>query len=146
MNLRQITLRPALPSDEPFLVELRKLTMTEHLGRVGEPSDEDSHLRRVRLRYEDAQIIWSEAEQIGLLKAYRTPTEWVILQVQILPEHQGHGIGADVIRMILAQAADDGLPVSLSVLKGNPARTLYERLGFKMAVDTGQALQLRYEL
>jgi hypothetical protein len=41
------TLRPALDTDEAFLFELRKATMTEHLARVGEPSDDTEHRARL---------------------------------------------------------------------------------------------------
>ena len=48
----------------------------------------------------------------------------------IMPEHQRHGIGASLLRQVQASAASRGLPVRLNVLKVNPARALYERLGF----------------
>jgi ribosomal protein S18 acetylase RimI-like enzyme len=50
--------------------------------------------------------------------------------IALIPEHQRYGIGASLIRQVQASAATRGLPVRLNVLKVNPARALYERLGF----------------
>jgi ribosomal protein S18 acetylase RimI-like enzyme len=51
--------------------------------------------------------------------------------VALLPEHQGRGIGTDLVNMVLAEGRRHNLPVRLQVLKVNRARKLYERLGFK---------------
>jgi hypothetical protein len=54
---QQINLRAASQDDEPFLLQLRKLTMTEHLERVAIPVDDEAHYQRIRSNFEDAQII-----------------------------------------------------------------------------------------
>lgn len=136
MSPEAVTLRPALTSDELFLLELRKLTMTEHLERVGEPTDDETHYRRIRARYGDANIICQGAARIGLLKVRRDADEWVLVQFQVLPSYQGQGIGKRVVRALLEQARQAQRPVRLSVLKGNPARRLYERLGFQPTSET----------
>jgi ribosomal protein S18 acetylase RimI-like enzyme len=75
-------------------------------------------------------VICLDSAPVGLLKAYRTETEWVVVQLQIAPAHQGRGIGERALRTVLLAAQADVLPVTLKVLKGNPARRLYQRLGF----------------
>ncbi|MFM0417764.1 GNAT family N-acetyltransferase [Paraburkholderia aromaticivorans] len=126
------TLRPALDSDIPFLFELRKATMTEHLARVGEPSDDTEHRARLLHRYDTARVICIDGEPAGLLKAHRTGAEWVVVQLQITPALQGRGIGERALHWVLRAAQADALPVTLKVLKGNPAMRLYERLGFEI--------------
>jgi ribosomal protein S18 acetylase RimI-like enzyme len=132
-----VTLRPATEADLPFLLALREATMTEHLLRAGEPADPDSHAARVRARLDDAQIVCVDGAPAGLLKAYREPDSWVVMQIQILPALQGRGLGASVLRRVLDEADRERVPVSLKVLKGNPARRLYERLGFRLAAEAG---------
>ncbi len=131
-----IDLRPATAADLPFLLELRRLTMSEHLLRVGEPTDEAAHAARVQAHFDDAQVILQGGERIGLLKLNRGGATWHLHQIQILPAHQGRGIGAAVIGEVLAQAAARQVAVQLSVLHGNPARGLYERLGFRVVGAT----------
>jgi ribosomal protein S18 acetylase RimI-like enzyme len=137
-----IRLRPARPADQAFLLALRRQTMTEHLSRVGLDLSEERHLQRLLANYDDAHVICVGDEDAGLLKAYRTDTQWVLMQIQIAPAWQGRGIGAEVIETLIARAHEHGLPVTLSVLKGNPARRLYERLGFNVVAEGEHEFEL----
>jgi ribosomal protein S18 acetylase RimI-like enzyme len=137
-----IRLCAATPDDEPFLIELRECTMTEHLERMGEPTDAESHRLRMRSNFDIAQIICCDGRRIGLLKVVRAGSVWRIQQIQVLPAWQGRGIGAGVIRAVLAQAHQAGVAVTLSVLRGNPALRLYERLGFRVTTETPIELKL----
>jgi ribosomal protein S18 acetylase RimI-like enzyme len=137
-----IRLRAATPDDEPFLIELRKLTMTAHLERAGEPVDDESHRLRARSNLHLAQVVCCNGEDIGLIKLVRSETDWHLQQIQILPGYQGRGIGTAVIRAMLGEAHQAHVSVSLSVLHGNPARRLYERLGFEVAGTTSIELKM----
>ena len=130
-----ISLRPASAADLPFLLTLRRLTMTEHLQRVGAPTEDEAHDHRTRTNFDDAMIVCKGADAIGLLKVTRAASEWHVHQIQILPARQGQGIGKAVLHALLTDAAHARVPVSLSVLHGNPARRLYERLGFRVASE-----------
>lgn len=138
-----LSLRPALADDEAFLFELRKATMTEHLARVGEPADDAEHRARLLHRYDTARVICIDGAPAGLLKAHRTDTEWVVVQLQITPALQGRGIGERALRTVLRAAQADALPVTLKVLKGNPAKRLYDRLGFEIVSEDGSQFHMR---
>lgn len=131
MAPRALSLRPAVPADEAFLLALRHRTMTGHLERAGEPTSPEAHRARVRHRFGDIRIVLLDGEPVGMVKAYRDGDAWLLHQVQILPAHQGAGVGRRVVEGVIAAAGEAGLPVRLSVLDGNPARRLYERLGFR---------------
>ncbi|KWF67655.1 GNAT family N-acetyltransferase [Burkholderia pseudomultivorans] len=139
-----IGLRPACAADLPFLLTLRRLTMTAHLQRVGAPTDDDSHHRRISAHFDDAAIICEGDQAIGLLKVSRSADEWHIHQLQLMPAHQGRGIGRAVLGSVLADATRANVPVSLSVLHGNPARRLYERLGFRLVSETATSAHLTW--
>jgi ribosomal protein S18 acetylase RimI-like enzyme len=143
MKHPDITLRAATPADEPFLFELRKATMNEHLARAGEPIDEPAHWARLRYRYHDAHIVCCGLERLGLFKFFRDADEWTIVQIQILPAWQGRGIAAHLLGEFLRHADDVGVPVKLSVLKGNRAIELYRRLGFEVLNTTGTSLEMK---
>ncbi|WGS52047.1 GNAT family N-acetyltransferase [Paraburkholderia sp. D15] len=138
-----VTLRPATAADEAFLLDLRKATMTPHLNRVGEPADDDAHRARLQYRFDAAQIICIDGAPGGLLKAHRSDTEWVVVQVQIMPALQGRGLGERVLRSILRTAQADALPVTLKVLRGNPAKRLYDRLGFEIVGEDEKEFHMR---
>jgi ribosomal protein S18 acetylase RimI-like enzyme len=52
------------------------------------------------------------------------------LSVAVLSQYRGRGVGGRLIDRLLTDVADDSDAVSLSVEPDNPARLLYERLGF----------------
>jgi ribosomal protein S18 acetylase RimI-like enzyme len=142
MKNPEITLRAATPADEQFLFDLRRATMEEHLERAGEPTDDDAHWARLRYRYDDAHIVCSGPERLGLFKFFREPGEWTIVQIQILPGWQGHGIGAQLIGELLRQADHARVAVNLKVPKGSRAIHLYRRLGFQVVDETSTSFQM----
>jgi GNAT superfamily N-acetyltransferase len=53
------------------------------------------------------------------------------LSIGVIAEARGTGVGTELLRALLRLARDQGLQaVSLSVDRQNPARRLYERVGF----------------
>jgi ribosomal protein S18 acetylase RimI-like enzyme len=79
-----------------------------------------------------------------LLKAVRDADHWDLVQIQIVPEKQGRGFGSTILEKLLADAVQANVPVSLSVLKANPARHLYERLGFRIVKEKAQAYDMEF--
>jgi ribosomal protein S18 acetylase RimI-like enzyme len=65
---------------------------------------------------------------VGYISIEDRVTSWYIDAFAILPRYQRLGIGAATMRSVLGAA--DGRTVRLSVLRTNPARSLYLRLGF----------------
>jgi ribosomal protein S18 acetylase RimI-like enzyme len=66
-------------------------------------------------------------------------------QLEILPEHQGAGIGTAVMRSLMSRAATIMKPLELQVFVVNTgARELYERLGFEVVKTTDLDLHMSY--
>lgn len=141
---QRITLRAATPADIPFLSKRRKLTMTSYLLRTTVPIDDETHYKLIRSNFEDARVICTGNESIGLLKLSRTTGEWHLHQIQVLSAHQGKGIGKFVPNVVLDEASLERVPISLSVLHGNPAHRLYRRLGFRLVAKTSIDSKLRW--
>ena len=55
-----------------------------------------------------------------------------LLQLYLAPARQNQGIGTAIVRGLQARAAAAKRPLRLNVLINNPARRLYERLGFRI--------------
>ena len=55
---------------------------------------------------------------------------WLIDHFYILPEHQGKGIGAAVLRDVFTSADAQGMPVRLGALRGSDSNRFYRRHGF----------------
>jgi len=104
--------------------------MDIHLSASGASTGDDDHLARLMHRFDCAEVLLQDGVPVGLLKVTRDSAPWKIIQIQLIPELQGRGLGAHVLGQVIAEADNANVAVALSVLKANPARILYERLGF----------------
>ena len=59
------------------------------------------------------------------------------MDIALLPEYRGRGIGTALLEELLVEADATGRRVTIHVERFNPARRLYERLGFVEAGDPG---------
>jgi ribosomal protein S18 acetylase RimI-like enzyme len=78
------------------------------------------------------QIIESGSSAIGYLCVLQREDHAFLDEIALAPEWQGRGIGSSLIRRVMNDVATRGVPLRLSVLSNNPARRLYERLGFRV--------------
>lgn len=124
--------RPATGADLPFLLALRRESMGPHLAAAGLHGSEEDYLVRVRHRFDCAEVLMLDGQPVGLLKLLRQPGQWQVLQFQLADVVRGQGIGRRLLEGLLADAARAGATVGLSVLKANPAKRLYEQLGFSV--------------
>lgn len=122
----ELSLVKALHSDFDFLLTLRLKTMDEHLKNAGLHLTEAQHRARVNEKFECSHIIIWNAEKIGLVKYEMSAFTLIIYQIQILPEYQGRGLGARVLKDLMTKT--DSEKVCLTVLKDNPAFRLYKSL------------------
>lgn len=139
------TFRPATEADIPFLLELRRQTMSDHLRASGIEPTETERRERVLASFDCGEIILLAGTPVGLLKVVRGPDNWDLVQIQIVPEKQGRGFGTTILEKLLADATQAHVSVSLSVLRANPARQLYERLGFRIVGQNDHAYDMEFE-
>jgi ribosomal protein S18 acetylase RimI-like enzyme len=92
-----------------------------------------------REAYRDAEhlIIDVEGRRVGRLLVYRSDLEVRLVDIALMPEWRGVGIGAELIGRLQAEAAAADKPLTLHVAKSNRALRLYEKLGFKVVEDIG---------
>ena len=94
------------------------------------------------LRARDFDVVLVDGEPAGRLTSHRGETEIRIVDIALLPEHRGSGVGTALLRDLLAEADAAGKRVTIHVERFNPALRLYERLGFAVAEDKGVYLLL----
>lgn len=139
----ELTFRRATEADVEFLRELRRETMSDHLRNSGvEPSDSEL-TERVLARFECAEIILLGDMPIELLKVAKDGKKWNLIQIQLAPEHQSKGLGTSILRALLDDAVKSQALITLSVLRANPARHLYERLGFRVVKESAHAYEMQ---
>lgn len=141
--MEQLYKRKATSADVPFLLTLRRETMEQHLAASGADISEDAHEARVMYQFECAQILTLKNTPVGLLKLRQSPEEWEIIQIQLSPMLHGKGFGRVILEQIIAEALTAGVSLKLSVLKENPAKRLYERLGFAVVGEDAHEFYMR---
>ena len=150
-------LRAVGPGDREFLYRVYASTRTEELAVVPwDTSQKDAFLRAqfdaqdrwYRENYTRAtyEVIVADGEPVGRLYLHRGEAEMRIVDIALLPEHRGKGIGTELLRELLAEADAAGKRVTIHVERLNPAVRLYERLGFSVAEDKGVYLFLERQV
>ena len=89
------------------------------------------------------EIVLVDDEPAGRLYVDRTADEIRVVDITLLPEHRGAGVGTALLSSILAEADRKSLPISIHVERHNPALRLYRRIGFEVIDDLGVYLFLR---
>ncbi|KJL18291.1 Acetyltransferase (GNAT) family protein [Microbacterium oxydans] len=122
-----IALRAALAEDAEWIAELRAEVLRADLERLGRYDEV-----RVRQRFRDAfepgqtRIIVVDSVDVGSVALRPDGGSLWLEHFYIAPSHQGRGIGGRVLTTVL----DGPGRYRLNVLRGSPARGLYERHGF----------------
>jgi ribosomal protein S18 acetylase RimI-like enzyme len=145
VSIEQLSFRSAVAADLQFLLELRRQTMVPHMVAAGVDVSDDELRVRVADQFGCAQIILVGPKPVGLLKVVREGRLWHLLQIQLLPELQRGGIGTALVRSVIAEAQQAGASLELDVLKVNPAKRLYERLGFRVVGEGAHAYDMRLD-
>ena len=142
-----ISLRAAAESDDELVFaafasgrvgDLASLPWTAEEKEAFLRQQYDAQTIHYRGHYPNAEslVIELDGEPIGRLYVDRAPVELRLMDIALLPEHRGRGIGGAIVGGLIDEARAAGLPVTLHVEAHNPARHLYERLGF-VVVEPG---------
>jgi ribosomal protein S18 acetylase RimI-like enzyme len=132
MTEQILTFRQANENDIDYLLRLRQETMTEHIVNSGLETSIEKHLDRINYEFNESKIILLADKAIGVLKLKKEDDKIEIIQLQIEPKYQGRGLGQDILNGIIKRAEENNQMITLSVLKLNPARNLYEKMGFEI--------------
>ena len=141
-----LSYRPMDDGDLPFVAELYASTRREEVAQTGWPAEmQEAFLRQQHeaqhshytIHFGDAEwlIVERGGEAIGRLYLRDQPEGLHVIDISLVPESRGQGIGGAILRDVLGQARELGKTVSIHVEKLNPARRLYDRLGFRIVED-----------
>jgi ribosomal protein S18 acetylase RimI-like enzyme len=105
---------------------------------------QDTHYRQ---HYPEASfdVVEDDGEPVGRLYVSRWEEEIRIVDIALLPTARGRGLGSQLLAHLFEESRQSGKAVSIHVEKENPARRLYERLGFREVEDRGVYLLMRRE-
>ena len=140
-----VTQRPARPADQDFLMRVFASTRTAELAPFrGDAAASHAFVRMQFLaqsrcyqqhgpasRDAVVEVVWRGITlRVGRLWTDRLANSIHLLDIALLPEWRGQGVGSVCLQRLQHQAAQRQQALTLQVRQGNPARRLYERLGF----------------
>ncbi len=137
-----LILRPETEEDLEFLYHLYASTRADETALLDWTEEEKEAFLRMQFsaqrgyyrgHYRETRfdVIEREGEAIGRLYVARWPDDIRVVDIALMPEHRGQGVGGGLMRALLDEAAAAGKSVSIHVEVYNPALRLYERLGFQ---------------
>jgi ribosomal protein S18 acetylase RimI-like enzyme len=142
------TLRPATDDDRELLRDVYASTRDEELSQVAWADGQREAFVQMQFDLQDTQyrannphgsfdVIEVDGRPAGRLYVDRRPTDIRIVDIALLPQFRGAGIGTRLIAEVLAEARGSGRSASIHVEERNPAARLYRRLGFTTVAERG---------
>jgi ribosomal protein S18 acetylase RimI-like enzyme len=137
-----IAFRTIEEKDQPFVEKVYRSTREKELSSTNWPEEQKHRFvimqsmaqeLEYKNKFKDStyQLILYKKIPAGRLYLWESDKELRVLDISLLPEFQGKGIGGKILTDIINSAHKKNKIVCLHVAPGNPAKKLYERLGFK---------------
>jgi ribosomal protein S18 acetylase RimI-like enzyme len=106
-----------------------------------------AQLADYKSRYKGAsyQLVLYRKKPVGRLYCWESAEEVRVIDISILPEFRGKGLGGALLADVIKAAKRQKKPVTLHVYPDNPAKRLYERLGFRKVGDNQASEFLRLD-
>jgi ribosomal protein S18 acetylase RimI-like enzyme len=143
-----IHFRPIVEADRPFLLDLYASTRESELAPVPWPPEakraflaqqfaaQHNYYHEV---YKDSDflLILHGDDSIGRIYVHRMPGKICVVDIALLPQHCGQGIGTALLTELIDEARATSCEINLHVEPNNPAQRLYARLGFELVEHRG---------
>lgn len=140
-----IVLRPAHAEDFAFCARLYFSAMKNIIRDLKlDVAKQEENLRHV---WDVAQvrIITFDSVDAGWMQSEAREDGLYLEQIFVDAPFRRRGIGTGVINGLIAQANHTNKPVTLAVVRINPALKLYERMGFRIADEDDRKFYMRRE-
>jgi ribosomal protein S18 acetylase RimI-like enzyme len=154
-------LRPAEPEDAEFLF---RLFAEPHEQLSQFLSNEELWRSLVAMQYRGRQMTYSaeypravdsilcldsagqDTLPVGRLLVDRQPDCWRIVDIAVLAAYRGRGLGSWALKNLMRECSGAAGRLALRVRPENPARRLYERLGFSATLDDATGAEMVWNL
>ena len=141
MSISSLTLRSVTENDEPFLLVLFASVRTREFSHL--QADDQTKIELIRVQHQirsnqygvqypraDHSIVMRDGLPIGRMLVDRNAEEIHLVDISLLQDHRGLGIGTQLLQELINESVAANAPLTLFVEDGNPAKRLYARLGF----------------
>ena len=148
-----ISLRKTTQSDIPFMISLYASTRTAELAMTNFSEQEKLTFIEQQFNAQYAHynqhycndffnIVEIDGEAVGRLFVDYWENEIRIVDIVLAPKQRNSGLGSYLFKTLFNQAKEMAKPITIHVEKNNPAKRLYERLGFTLKTQTNEVYLL----
>jgi GNAT superfamily N-acetyltransferase len=145
---RHVTFRPVTAEDQAFLLAVYRSTRLEELAQTGWGEAQREAFLQIQFTAQQTHyrqhyptgehwIILLNNQAVGRLYVANIAGEIRVLDVTVLPPSRNAGIGAAIIKELMAEGAALGKPLRIYVENFNRSQRLFERLGFLKIGESG---------
>ena len=138
-------LRSARPEDFDYCATLYFGGMEKTIPELNLSMPTQVDTFRQRWEGTEVRIITLDGIDIGWLQSSTQDASLFLAQLFVDPAFQRQGFGTEVMNGLIQEATVAGQDVTLGVVKTNPARRLYERLGFRVTHEDDRKVYMRRE-
>lgn len=147
-NTENISLVPVTEDDAELIEEIYYFTRNEEFAMLGWNDDQlkpflkmqcDFQNKSYRMHFPNAEfsLVLLDDEKIGRMIVDRNENEIRLVDIAVLPQFRGKGIGSKLIEKLYSEAKEKSLPLSLQVEKNNNnAFRLYKKQGFEIVDES----------
>ena len=150
-----VTLRPATSADYHFMrllyastreEEMKLFPFDEHQKKEFLDDQFAKQYQHYQLHYPTCErnIVEKDGQPVGRLWIDEWRDQIRLVDIALMPEWRGSGIGSLLLKDVLERGAKLGKPVTIHVEAYNPALRLYERLGFQKVDTNGVYFLMRW--
>jgi ribosomal protein S18 acetylase RimI-like enzyme len=143
-----LSLRPITDDDREFLLRVYAGTRAEELAPVPWTDEQKAEFLSFQFDAQHAyyqqnfpaaafDVLLHFGQPVGRLYVDRRATETRLIDIALLPERRGAGVGGRLLKALLEEAATAGKRLTIHVEHNNRAMGLYLRLGFRKLDEQG---------
>jgi ribosomal protein S18 acetylase RimI-like enzyme len=140
-----VLLRPKRPDDLELFWTTRRDGFRSYAEQTWGPWDDVK--QRASAERDFAELAIEIVERDGVAIGYQIvehhADHWFLDEIGVIASERNRGVGGELVRAIMDAARAAGMPLRLNCLHVNPARHLYDRLGFR--VVTTEDVRVRME-
>jgi ribosomal protein S18 acetylase RimI-like enzyme len=151
----RVELRPEAEGDGEFLSRLYLDTRRQEVAQWGWPPEQESlflkmqfeaQRRAFRQNFPDAlgQIVCIADAAAGRILVAEETAGMHLIDIALLEEYRNRGVGTELLSGLLRECGLRKMAMRLEVLAVNPARRLYQRLGFEEASRDSMYVQMEW--
>jgi len=137
-------LDPAAMRDYGFIYRLRRDSLQCYLDKIQMPPAERGPFF-ARFDVTRHRLISVGETPVGAVSVLEREEGLQLANLHLLPAYQRRGLGTAIVREVQRRAEASRRRVTTQVLKVNPARAFYERLGFRIEGEQGLRYRMAWE-